>query len=77
MEKSEQMALRFTHRAEKLRAIAEKVKDPQSREAMLNWARDYDRLAERAIELGPYSTRPAAPPMRHHDNSDQLGSDAT
>lgn len=78
MDKSEQMALRFTRRAAKLRAFAENVTDEESREAMLKWAADYDRLAERALRLGTFLDRPlAAPVRRRHDNPDQLGSDAT
>lgn len=56
MHKVDEVALRFTRRAEELRAIASNVKDPGTRCAMLGWADDYDRLAERAIELGPFAT---------------------
>ena len=78
MDKSEQMALRFTRRAGKLRAFAENVTDDESRDAMLKWAADYDRLAERAIEVGTLSGRPTSAPVRRRkDISDQLGSDAT
>lgn len=78
MDKSEQMALRFTRRAAKLRMFAENVTDQESRDAMLKWAADYDRLAELAIELGPPSGRQTDTPVRRrHDLSDQLGSDAT
>jgi len=54
--KCDQVAVRFTQRAEQLRTIAATVKDPEAREAMIRWADDYDRLAERAIELGPFGT---------------------
>lgn len=78
MDKSEQMALRFTRRAAKLRAFAENVTDEESRAAMLKWAADYDRLAERSIEVGtPSGRRPPKLVWRRHDNSDQLGRDAT
>lgn len=78
MDKSEQMALRFRRRAAKLRTFAENVTDQESCEAMLKWAADYDRLAELAIELGTSSGRQTETPVRrHHDLSDQLGSDAT
>lgn len=58
MHKVDGAALRFTQRAEELRAIASNVRDPGTRDAMLGWADDYDRLAERAIELGPFGTTP-------------------
>ena len=78
MDKSEQMALRFTRRAAKLRTFAENVTDEESRAAMLKWAADYDRLAERALRLGTFLDRQLTAPMRRRrDNSDQLGSDAT
>lgn len=51
MMKSDEVVARFTRRAEKLRNIASNVKDREIRSAMLTWATDYDRLAERAIEL--------------------------
>lgn len=51
MMKSDEVVARFTRRAEKLRNIASNVKDREIRSAMLTWAADYDRLAERAIEL--------------------------
>ena len=52
MLKSDEAALRFTRRADLLRPIAPNVKDAECRDAMLKWAADYDRLAERAMELG-------------------------
>jgi hypothetical protein len=57
MDKSEQVAARLTRRVEALRAIASNVKDQESREAILDWAADYERLAERAIEVGTFSVR--------------------
>jgi hypothetical protein len=78
MDKSEQMALRFTQRAAKLRSFAQNVTDQESRKAMLEWAADYDRLAELAIELGTFSTcKAVAPTRRRQDICRQLGSDAT
>lgn len=41
---------RFYRRAEKLRNIASCTQDQDCREAMLRWAEDYERMAERAIE---------------------------
>jgi hypothetical protein len=51
MIKSDEVVARFTRRAEKLRGIASNVKDREVRDAMLLWAADYDRLADRAIQL--------------------------
>ena len=51
MSKSDEVVARFMRRAEKLRNIASNVKDRDIRDAMLVWAADYDRLAERAIQL--------------------------
>lgn len=64
MDKNEQVALRFTRRAEKLRAIASNVKDADALQAMLCWADDYDRLAERSIELGVFGMTPANSQVR-------------
>jgi hypothetical protein len=66
MSKSDEIALRFTRRAEELRAIASNMKDPNTKDAMLKWADDYDRLAERAIELGTFGMprKPAPPPQK-------------
>jgi hypothetical protein len=38
----------WRQRAEEARSIAEQMNDPQSKEAMLRIARDYEHLAERA-----------------------------
>lgn len=54
MYKSDDIVLRFTRRAEKLRTIASTIKDRDTRDAMLRWADDYDRLAQQAIELGTF-----------------------
>jgi hypothetical protein len=51
MSKTDEVVARFMRRAEKLRSIACNVKDRDIRDAMLVWAADYDRLAERAIQL--------------------------
>lgn len=61
MDKSEQTTARFTRRAEALRTIAANVKDQESRDAMLDWAADYERLAERATKLSLESLRQRAP----------------
>ena len=58
MLKSDEVALRFTRRAEELRTIAPNVKDPECREAMLKWAADYDLLAERAVQLHAFGSIP-------------------
>jgi hypothetical protein len=39
---------RWRDRAEKARLLAQDMKDPEAREAMLRVAKDYDHLAERA-----------------------------
>jgi hypothetical protein len=38
----------WRQRAEEARTIAEQMNEPQSKEAMLRIAKDYERLAERA-----------------------------
>lgn len=52
MNHSDQFALICTRRAEALRVIASDATDIALKDAMLTWAGDYDRLAERAIEMG-------------------------
>ena len=37
-------------RAEQMRALAVEMGDPQARQTMLQLARDYERLAERAVQ---------------------------
>lgn len=54
MTKGEQIALRFTRRAEELRTITSNLRDPDTKDAMLRWADDYGRIAERASELGTF-----------------------
>lgn len=43
---------RFYRRAEMLRSIASCTQDQDCRDAMLKWAEDYERMAERAIIAG-------------------------
>jgi len=45
-------------RADEARALAEQMKDPQSKEAMLRIAHDYERLAERAAGRAQGSRHP-------------------
>jgi hypothetical protein len=42
----------WRQRAEEARTIAEQMSDPNSKDAMLRIAKDYERLAERAEERG-------------------------
>lgn len=44
--------------------IASNIKDPRTRAAMLSWADDYDRLAERAIQLGTFGMQRKPEPER-------------
>ena len=65
MDKSKEIAFRFRQRAEELRAIASDVQDTYARNAMFKWAEDYERLAERAIELGTFGiSRKPEPPRK-------------
>jgi len=63
MSKSDEVVARFMRRAEKLRNIASNVKDRDIRDAMLVWAADYDRLAERAIQLPSAIARSRGSPI--------------
>lgn len=68
MYKSDEVVLHFTRRAEELRAIASNLKDPEAKDAMLRWADDYDRLAERAMQLGTFGMpRESAPSCKSSD----------
>jgi hypothetical protein len=40
----------WRQRAAEARSVAEQMNDPQSKEAMLRIAKDYERLAERAAQ---------------------------
>jgi hypothetical protein len=40
----------WRQRAEEARTVAEQMNEPQSKEAMLRIAKDYERLAERAAQ---------------------------
>jgi hypothetical protein len=42
--------VRFLNRAEELRGIADGIKDPEIREAVLKWAEDCEEAARRAME---------------------------
>jgi hypothetical protein len=45
-------ALIYRQRAEHTRVIAEGMPDPETREAMLKFAQDYDHLADNVKECG-------------------------
>jgi hypothetical protein len=47
----------WRQRAEEARSVAEQMNEPQSKEAMLRIAQDYERLAERAAERAKGSTQ--------------------
>lgn len=64
MYKGDEVALRFTRRAEELRSIASNIKDVDAKDAMLRWADDYDRLAQRAAELGTFGMPRRSGPSR-------------
>jgi Pectate lyase, N terminus len=48
----------WRQRAEEARTVAEQMYEPQSKEAMLRIAKDYERLAERAALRAKGSTQP-------------------
>lgn len=48
----------WRNRANEARALAEQIQDPQSREAMLRIASDYERLATRAQQRSQGSAHP-------------------
>jgi len=47
----------WRQRAEEARTIADRMNEPQSKEAMLRIAKDYERLAERAEERAKGASR--------------------
>jgi hypothetical protein len=48
----------WRQRADEARSVAEQMNEPQSKEAMLRIAKDYERLAERAEQRAKGSSRP-------------------
>jgi hypothetical protein len=48
----------WRQRAEEARTVAEQMNEPQSKEAMLRIAKDYEHLAERAEQRAKGSRRP-------------------
>ena len=48
----------WRQRAEEARSVAEQMTEPQSKEAMLRIAKDYERLAERAAQRAKGSKQP-------------------
>lgn len=44
MDTCEEMAIQIRRRAEPLRVLAAKIEDAESRDAILQWAADYERL---------------------------------
>lgn len=51
-----ELAELFSVRAEELRGIADHVRTPEIRAAMLRWAADYDLFAKRAAALATSPT---------------------
>jgi hypothetical protein len=56
--------VRFLNRAEELRGIADGIKDPEIREAVLKWAEDCEQAARRAME-----SEAVNPPDRSKDET--------
>lgn len=49
-------AATFYNRAAELRGIAENVKAPETKDALIKWAESYEALAGRIIEVTPGGT---------------------
>ncbi|HEX5279738.1 MAG TPA: hypothetical protein VFW28_06640 [Micropepsaceae bacterium] len=45
--------VRWRNRAEELRTFADSAKDPTNREALRDWAREYERMIAMAVKVPP------------------------
>lgn len=71
MDTSEQAAVELTRRAEALRILASKVNDEESRDAILQWAADYERLRCALLKWG--HSRAAVSKNQHRLHREALG----
>lgn len=71
METSEQTAVQLTRRAEALRVLAANVSDEESRDAILQWAADYERLRRALLKWG--HSRAAVHQNQHRLHAESLG----
>ncbi len=53
---------KYRNRAEELRAFAETATDPVNRKALEDWAKEYDEMAEWAVQIRHMDRRRQARP---------------
>lgn len=71
MDTNEQTAVQLTRRAEALRILAAKVNDEESRDVILQWAADYERLRRALLKWG--HSRAAVSEGQHRPHAEALG----
>lgn len=71
MDTNTRTAVQLTRRAAALRVLAEKINDEESRDAILQWAADYERLRRALLKWG--HSRAALGECQHRLHAEALG----